>query len=419
MPDIMANFWRNMTKLDTLINECETELKDSFSTIEDIALYNQEKVLKAFQDNRIALRHFAPTSGYGYDDVGRDTLCNLFADVFGCEKALVSPLIANGTHALTIALFGILRPGDTLLYVSGEPYDTLENVIKGKNIGSLYDFGVKFAKVDLLDDGEFDYNGIKQAIIDHKPKMIAIQRSRGYSWRSAVTVQKFDEIKSFIKSIDKNVVIMVDNCYGEFVEKLEPSNVGADLIVGSLIKNPGGGLAPTGGYVAGKSNLVDLVAGKLTAPSIGMEVGSYLSTYQYFYQGLFMAPHTVAQAIKASLLLSMVMSKLGYKVLPSPKELGADIITSIEFNKEEELIAFCQAIQQCSPIDSFVVPEPWEMPGYNHKVIMAAGTFVQGASIEMSADSPIKKPYIAYFQGSLTYEHAKIAIKKCLELLNV
>ncbi|MBE5731424.1 MAG: hypothetical protein E7353_00185 [Clostridiales bacterium] len=402
-----------------IINECEKELEKSFKTVENTALYNQEKVLNAFQNNRIALRHFAPTSGYGYDDIGRDTLCDLFADVFHTEKAIVSPLIANGTHALTLALFGILRPNDTLLYISGTPYDTLENVIGGKDIGSLKDFGISFSQTELKADGSFDKEAISKAIKEHNPKMIAIQRSRGYSWRNALTMSEFEDIISFVKKIKPDVAIMVDNCYGEFVDIIEPSDVGADIVVGSLIKNPGGGLAPTGGYIAGKEKYVDLIAGRLTAPGIGMEVGSYLSTYQYFYQGLFLAPHVVSQAIKASLLFSSVFSKLGYKVLPAPNKIGSDIITSIEFNEADELIKFCQAIQACSPIDSFVTPEPWDMPGYNHQVIMAAGTFVQGASIEMSADSPIKKPYIAYFQGSLTYEHAKLALKKCLELLGV
>jgi cystathionine beta-lyase family protein involved in aluminum resistance len=402
-----------------IINECEKELNQSFKTVENIALSNQEKVLNAFQNNRIALRHFAPTSGYGYDDIGRDTLCALFADVFHTEKAIVSPLIANGTHALTLALFGVLRPNDTLLYISGTPYDTLENVIGGKDIGSLKDFGISFAQTELKDDGSFDKEAISKAINEHNPKMIAIQRSRGYSWRNALKMSEFEDIISFVKNIKPDVAIMVDNCYGEFVDVIEPSDVGADIVVGSLIKNPGGGLAPTGGYIAGKEKYVDLIAGRLTAPGIGMEVGSYLSTYQYFYQGLFLAPHVVSQAIKASLLFSAVFSKLGYKVLPAPNEIGSDIITSIEFNEADELIKFCQAIQACSPIDSFVTPEPWDMPGYNHQVIMAAGTFVQGASIEMSADSPIKKPYIAYFQGSLTYEHAKLALKKCLELLEI
>lgn len=397
----------------------EESLKESFNKIDEISLYNQEKVLRAFQNNHVALRHFSSTTGYGYDDIGKDTLCRLFADVFSCEKAIVSPLIANGTHALTLALFGILRPNDVVLYVSGEPYDTLQDVIKGDNIGSLKDFGVKFDKVDLLENGEFDKESIKQKLCSYTPKMISIQRSRGYSWRNAVTIEKFSDIIKFMRNYAPNSVIMVDNCYGEFVEKLEPTDVGADLIVGSLIKNPGGGLAPTGGYISGKAKYVDLIAGRLTAPGIGMEVGSYNSSYQYFYQGLFMAPHVVAQAMKASMLFSAVFSKCGYDVMPKPNELGADIITSIKFNKEEELIKFCQAVQQCSPIDSFVLPEPWDMPGYNHKVIMAAGTFVQGASIEMSADSPIKEPYIAYFQGSLTYEHAKIALKKCLELIGI
>lgn len=404
-----------MADYSKLINNCEQSLGDVFSRIDNIALQNQEKVLNAFQNNHVALRHFSPTTGYGYDDIGRDTLCKVFADIFHTESAIVSPLIANGSHAISTVLFGILRPGDIMYSVTGNPYDTLVDVIQGDNIGSLKEFGIEFDKSDLLSDGSFDKKSIAEYLSEKHPKMIFIQRSRGYSSRNALTVNEIGEIISFIKQYDSDAAIVVDNCYGEFVEYNEPTDVGADIVVGSLIKNPGGGLAPTGGYIAGKKNLIELIAYRLTCPGIGMEVGSYGNTYQYFYQGVFMAPHIVAQALKAAQLFACVFASLGYGVIPTPNENYGDIIASINFKTKEELIGFCQTIQSCSPIDSFLIPEPWDMPGYAHQVIMAAGTFVQGASIEMSADSPIKEPYIAYFQGALTYEHAKIALNKCLD----
>ena len=401
-------------KINEVITNAENDLSDAFSRIENIALYNQNKVLEAFRKNRVALMHFAPTSGYGYDDIGRDTLCRLFADIFNCESALVSPLIANGTHAISAALFGILRPGNTLYSITGNPYDTLMDVVEGDNIGSLKDFGVEFIKTELTSDGKIDADTVLKTVKTNKPDAVFIQRSRGYSWRSALSVQEIAEIVAQIKKI-KDIPVIVDNCYGEFTDITEPTDFGADIAVGSLIKNPGGGLAPTGGYIAGKKSLTDLIAGRLTAPGIGMEVGSYAFGYQYFYQGLFMAPHIVAQALKASALFSRVFGILGYATLPVYGEKQNDIITSIKFNTREELISFCQTIQTYSPVDSHVLPEPWDMPGYKHQVIMAAGAFVQGASIEMSADAPIKEPFIAYFQGSLTYEHAKIVLNRILD----
>lgn len=401
-------------KINKVITNAENDLSDAFSRIENIALYNQNKVLEAFRKNRVALMHFAPTSGYGYDDIGRDTLCRLFADIFNCESALVSPLIANGTHAISAALFGILRPGNTLYSITGNPYDTLMDVVEGDNIGSLKDFGVEFIKTELTSDGKIDADTVLKTVKINKPDAVFIQRSRGYSWRSALSVQEIAEIVAQIKKI-KDIPVIVDNCYGEFTDITEPTDFGADIAVGSLIKNPGGGLAPTGGYIAGKKSLTDLIAGRLTAPGIGMEVGSYAFGYQYFYQGLFMAPHIVAQALKASALFSRVFGILGYATLPVYGEKQNDIITSIKFNTKEELISFCQTIQTYSPVDSHVLPEPWDMPGYKHQVIMAAGAFVQGASIEMSADAPIKEPFIAYFQGSLTYEHAKIVLNRILD----
>ena len=412
----MTDIMEHKMDIQELIDGSEKSLSKEFRKIDDIALYNQEKVLAAFQKNRVALRHFAPTTGYGYDDIGRDTLAKVFADAFSAESAIVSPLLANGSHAISTVLFGLLRPGDMLYSASGSPYDTLIDVITGENIGSLRDYGIKFAKEDLI-DGQFDLRSIENFAAKNKPKVVFLQRSRGYSSRNAFTVKTLKTVIDIVKSASKDSIVVVDNCYGEFVEKQEPIEAGADIIVGSLIKNPGGGLAPTGGYIAGKETLIQLISYRLTSPGIGCEVGSYANTYQYFYQGFFMAPHVVAQALKAAQLFCRTFDKLNYNVLPKPGDDYGDIIASINFNTAKELIDFVQTIQSVSPVDSYVLPEPWNMPGYNHQVIMAAGTFVQGASIELSADSPIKAPYIAYFQGALTYEHAKIALKNCLKKL--
>lgn len=412
----MTDIMEHKMDIQELIDGSEKSLSKEFRKIDDIALYNQEKVLAAFQKNRVALRHFAPTTGYGYDDIGRDTLAKVFADAFSAESAIVSPLLANGSHAISTVLFGLLRPGDMLYSASGSPYDTLIDVITGENIGSLREYGIKFAKEDLI-DGQFDLRSIENFAAKNKPKVVFLQRSRGYSSRNAFTVKTLKTVIDIVKSASKDSIVVVDNCYGEFVEKQEPIEAGADIIVGSLIKNPGGGLAPTGGYIAGKETLIQLISYRLTSPGIGCEVGSYANTYQYFYQGFFMAPHVVAQALKAAQLFCRTFDKLNYNVLPKPGDDYGDIIASINFNTAKELIDFVQTIQSVSPVDSYVLPEPWDMPGYNHQVIMAAGTFVQGASIELSADSPIKAPYIAYFQGALTYEHAKIALKNCLKKL--
>lgn len=390
-----------------------------FSKIDKIALINQKKVLDAFRKNAVQARHFYGTTGYGYDDIGRDTLCRVFADVFGAEDAVVSPLIANGTHALTLALFAVLRPRDTFISVSGKPYDTLDEVISGENIGSLRDFKVNFSSIELEKNGKIAADKTVSSVKKLKPKLVFIQRSRGYSQRDALSVADIARAADKIKNANPETLIMVDNCYGEFVEAHEPTEFGADLIVGSLIKNAGGGFAPTGGYIAGKKDLIALVAGRLTAPSLGNEVGSCVSGYLPYYQGLFMAPVTVANALKSSVLFGRIYGDLGYKTLPAAGKPCNDIIRSIVFNDKDKLVKFCQAIQQASPIDSNVTPEPWDMPGYNDKVIMAAGAFVQGSSIELSADSPIRPPYIAYLQGGLTYEHAKIAALYTLEKLNV
>lgn len=405
-----------------LIKQCEIELKDQFSRLDDIALYNQEKVLDAYKNQSIQARHMFGTTGYGYDDIGRDTLCRLYADIFHAESAIVSPNIVSGTHALTLMLFGVLRPGDKLLAISGMPYDTLTDVILAENKGSLRDFGVKFDKIDLKTNPdltpEFDREAIKIALENEPIKAVFLARSRGYSLRQAISVEKVGEIIAFVKKISPKTLVLVDNCYGEFVEKIEPTDVGADLIAGSLIKNIGGGIAPTGGYVAGRADLVEQVSYRLTAPSLGMEEGSYVYGYLPYYQGLFLAPSTVKNALKGSLLFAKVYTKLGFETLPRADMQPYDIVTSIKLGSADKLIDFCGAIQEISPIDSNVKPMPWDMPGYQDQVIMAAGAFVQGSSIELSADSPIKEPYIVYVQGGLTYEHAYLAVLHTLETLN-
>ncbi|UKI21485.1 MAG: methionine gamma-lyase family protein [Christensenella sp.] len=405
-----------------LIKQCEIELKDQFSRLDDIALYNQEKVLDAYKNQSIQARHMFGTTGYGYDDIGRDTLCRLYADIFHAESAIVSPNIVSGTHALTLMLFGVLRPGDKLLAISGMPYDTLTDVILAENKGSLRDFGVKFDKIDLKNNPdltpEFDREAIKIALENESIKAVFLARSRGYSLRQAISVEKVGEIIAFVKKISPKTLVLVDNCYGEFVEKIEPTDVGADLIAGSLIKNIGGGIAPTGGYVAGRADLVEQVSYRLTAPSLGMEEGSYVYGYLPYYQGLFLAPSAVKNALKGSLLFAKVYTKLGFETLPRADMQPYDIVTSIKLGSADKLIDFCGAIQEISPIDSNVKPMPWDMPGYQDQVIMAAGAFVQGSSIELSADSPIKEPYIVYVQGGLTYEHAYLAVLHTLETLN-
>lgn len=394
------------------IKDCEEKLKEKFAEIDEIAYFNQAKVCEAFSHKRIAARHFAGTSGYGYGDEGRDCLGEIYAEAFGAEAGIVSPHILSGTHALTVALFGVLRPGDTVFCVSGLPYDTIRGVIYGEGNGSLKDFGINFRCCDLA-DGKFDFKAIKDGL--KGAKMVYIQRSRGYELRDAFSVDEIGEVCSFVRENGFEGCIFVDNCYGEFVEKKEPTEVGADLIVGSLIKNPGGGLAQTGGYICGKEKYIDLVGKRLTAPSIGLEVGSHAYGYQYYYQGFFMAPHTVAQALKCSLLIGEAMAGLGYINYPPVNAVPHDITRAIEFGDADKMVHFIREVQYASPVDSYVTCEPWDMPGYDDKIIMAAGTFVSGASIELSADGPVKPPYIAYFQGGLTYEHGKYALMKILD----
>ena len=404
---------------EELIKESEQELEEAFRFADEISEYNQEKVLKAFQRYRVALRHFNPSTGYGYGDEGRFVLGDVFACSLGAEAGIVSPALLSGTHALTVALFGVLRPGDAVLAVSGMPYDTIRGVIFGEGNGSLKDFGIAFEKTDLTEDGKFDRAQIKKDMekLGQSLKMIYIQRSRGYELRDAFTVAELGDICAYVRSLGFTGCIFVDNCYGEFVEKKEPCDVGADIAVGSLIKNPGGGQAPTGGYIVGGKEYIDLIGRRLTAPSIGNEVGSYAYGYRLFYQGLFMAPHTVNQSVKGGFLIGKCMEKLGYENFPKLDRTPADITRAIRFDTAKQLCDFIQSVQEASPIDSFVTLEPWDMPGYDSKVIMAAGCFVEGASIELSADAPVKEPYTAYFQGGLTYEHCKYALKKMLEKL--
>lgn len=404
---------------EQLIYESEEKLKESFALADEISQYNQEKVLNAFKNHSIALRHFNGTTGYGYGDDGRFALGEVFAESLGAETGIVSPALLSGTHALTVALFGVLRTGDAVLCISGEPYDTIRGVIYGEGNGSLKDFGISFDCVQLTSEGKFDKIQIEKEIsrLGARLKMIYIQRSRGYELRDAFSVAEIGEICKYVRSLGFNGCIFADNCYGEFVEKQEPCDVGVDVAVGSLIKNPGGGLAPTGGYIVGTEKYVDLIGRRLTAPSIGNEVGSYAYGYRLFYQGLFLAPHTVNQAIKGSLLIGKCMETLGYENFPKLDKTPSDITRAIRFDTAKQLCAFIQSVQEASPIDSFVTLEPWDMPGYDSKVIMAAGCFVEGASIELSADAPVKPPYTAYFQGGLTYEHCKFALRKILEKL--
>ena len=395
----------------------EDSLKERFAAIDATAEYNQLKVIKAMQDNRVSAECFNMSSGYGYNDLGRDTLEKVYASCFKGEDALVRPQITCGTHALALALMSNLRPGDELLSPVGKPYDTLEEVIGIRpSKGSLAEYGVSYRQVDLLPDGSFDYENIKKAIND-RTKLVTIQRSKGYATRPTLSVTRIGELISFIKNIKPDVICMVDNCYGEFVEEKEPLEVGADMIVGSLIKNPGGGLAPIGGYIVGKKECVENAAYRLTSPGLGKEVGASLGVIQSFYQGFFMAPTVVSGALKGAVFAANIYEKLGFSVIPNGTESRHDIIQAVTFNNPDAMIAFCEGIQAAAPVDSYVTPEPWDMPGYDSQVIMAAGAFVQGSSIELSADGPIKPPYAVYFQGGLTWYHAKLGILMALQKL--
>lgn len=405
-------------KIDEMIAQAELACGEVFAAIDRRETHNTRRVLAAFHKARVAGRHFAGSNGYGYDDIGRDTLESILADIFQAEAAIMRPQIASGTHALSLCLFGLLLPGDELLSACGAPYDTMAGVIglDGPAPGSLAEMGVSFAKVEPGRDGGIDVAQVLAAIRP-RTKVIMVQRSRGYAWRKALMPMDMAPLFKVVRAVRPDIYLFVDNCYGAFVTQDEPTNYGADAAAGSLIKNMGGGLAPTGGYIAGTQRAVDRIASRLTAPGIGLEVGSYDAGYRLFYQGLFMAPHTVAQALKTAVLAARIFESLGMTSSPGFSEPRADIIQAIRMGSPEKLIAFCRGIQSASPVDSFVVPEPWAMPGYSDQVIMAAGTFVAGASVELSCDAPLRPPYTAYLQGALTYAHGKIALRMALEQL--
>lgn len=400
-----------------LILKAEARCQEAFRRMEAIEYHNTEKVLDVMRTHQVSPRHFAPTTGYGYDDVGRDTLEAIYADLFHTEAAIVRPQIVSGTHTLSLAMFGVLRPGDELLYASGGPYDSLEEVIglRGDGACSLKEMNVSYGQVEMK-DGKLDLPAIRAAM---KPntRMVAVQRSRGYSTRPSLMPEDVEPLARMLHEEFPNACLMVDNCYGEFVCEKEPSDYGADLCAGSLIKNPGGGLAPTGGYIVGREDLIRRISFRLTAPGIGREEGSYAASYRPYYQGLFMAPHTAVQAVKTSILAAAVFEELGMRSSPAPDARRTDIIQALEFGTPERMVAFCQAIQAASPIDSMAEPEPWDMPGYADPVIMAAGAFVSGASIELSADGPMRAPYAVYLQGGLTYAHGRIALCRALEAM--
>ena len=403
--------------IDDLIKESEMELKDKFKEIDDLAFRTSEKVLNAFRNNNVSQAHFNSTTGYGYDDLGRDTIEKMYAEIFGCEDALVRSQFISGSHALTVALFAFLRPGDLMLSITGIPYDTLHEVIGIiPNNSSLASFGIKYDQIDLVNN-EFDEAKIIEYLQNHDVKLIEIQRSKGYSSRKSITIDKLEKIINSIRKVDKKVIIMVDNCYCEFVADKEPVAVGADVMIGSLIKNLGGGIAPNGAYIAGRKDLIELAAERLTVPGEGREVGPTLGINKQIAQGLFFAPSAVASSLKTAVLTSMLLEKLSYNVEPRWNEPRADIVQNIIFGNPNNLIRYCKGIQMGSPIDAFAVPQPWDMPGYEDKVIMASGSFTQGSSIELSCDGPIREPYIAYQQGGLTYEYGKLGVKRAIEEL--
>ncbi|SFD78676.1 Cystathionine beta-lyase family protein involved in aluminum resistance [Lentibacillus persicus] len=401
-----------------LITRAENDCKAQHQNVSKIVEQNQKRVLGAFMNNRISDTHFHSTTGYGYDDMGREALEAVYADVFGGEDALVRPQMVSGTHAIATALFGMLRPGDELLYITGKPYDTLESVIgiNDEQSGSLNDFHISYNQVDLLEDGSINFEGIKRKLTT-KTKVIAVQRSKGYDDRPSFSIDAIEEMIQFVKSINNNLIVFVDNCYGEFVECREPLHAGADIMAGSLIKNPGGGIVRAGGYIVGKKGLVEQCANRLMAPGLGKEAGATFNTLQEMFQGLFLAPHVVGEALKGAILTARYLDIAGFQTSPAYDAFRTDLIQTVTFNNSEEMIAFCQAIQHNSPIDAFVTPHPSAMPGYQDEVIMAAGTFIQGASLELTADGPIREPYTAFVQGGLTYSHVKIALEAAVQVM--
>ena len=407
-----------LNEIRKLIQEAEKQVKEEFEKIDEICEFNSRKVLDAFREEGITEAHFTSTTGYGYNDIGREKIEAIYSKIMHAEDSLVRSQFISGTHALTVALFAFLRPGDTMLSINGKPYDTLDEVIGiTENKSSLKSFGIKYEQIDLLSNGDFDYEKIQNTLRKNKIKLIEIQRSKGYSTRKSISIEKVAKVIEKIKEIDKDVIVMIDNCYCEFVGKKEPIEVGADVIVGSLIKNLGGGIAPNGAYICGRKDLVNLAAERLTAPGEGKEVGPTLGINKSFLQGLFLAPSVVKSSLKTAVLTSKVLENLGYEVEPKYNEERADIVQTIKFKSREKLIKYCQGIQQGSPIDSNSLPEPWDMPGYQDQVIMAAGAFVQGSSIELSCDGPLRDPFIAFQQGGLTYEYGKLGLEKAIERL--
>ena len=400
------------------IEQAESDIRGEFDSLDDIMAYNQYKVLTAFQNNRISDMHFSWNTGYGYNDAGREALERVYADIFRTEAALVRPIIVNGTHALTLTLTGILRPGDELIYCTGAPYDTLEEVIgiRGECKGSLKEFGVSYQQIELTPEGEIVLATLKEAITE-KTRMVTVQRATGYGWRKAITIEQIQEWADFVHGINPDIICMVDNCYGEFLDVKEPTEVGTDVLAGSLIKNPGGGLALTGGYIAGRQDLINDISYRMTSPGIGGECGLMFGQTRTMFQGLFLAPKTVNGAVKGAALCAKVFENLGFDVCPKAEEKRSDIIEAVKLGSPEAVVAFCEGIQAAAPIDAHVKPVPWDMPGYDDQVVMAAGAFIQGSSIELSADAPIREPYIVYFQGGLTYEHSKFGVIKALQAL--
>jgi cystathionine beta-lyase family protein involved in aluminum resistance len=413
--DLLKDFYNLDDKTLNLSQEVIEDISDKFDKIKEIREYNQYKVLSAMQSSNLSDNHFNWTTGYGYNDLGREKIEEIYAKIFKTEDALVRPIIVNGTHALTLCLQGILRPGDEILSITSKPYDTLEGVIGiRKEKGSLYEFGVTYSQLDFLEDGNIDLDGIKSKI-NERTKLVFMQRSKGYSWRKSLSIDDIKEAIDVVKSINKDLIVMIDNCYGEFIETKEPTEVGADIIAGSLIKNPGGGLALTGGYIAGRADLIELISYRLTSPGIGKECGLTFGTTRNILQGLFMAPYVVSQSLMGAIFCARAFEKLGYEVLPKYDDIRSDIIQIVRLKNKDEIIKFCQGIQQAAPVDSFVKPYPWAMPGYDDEVIMAAGAFIQGSSIELSADAPIKEPFNVYFQGGLTFDHSKMGTLKAIQ----
>jgi cystathionine beta-lyase family protein involved in aluminum resistance len=415
-------FLKQMYNIDDetfkLSDDVLSDVKDKFEELKEIREYNQYKVLNAMQDAKLSDQHFNWTTGYGYNDIGREKVEEIYSKVFHTEDALVRPIIVNGTHALSLCVQGLVRPGDEILSITGKPYDTLEGVIGiREEKGSLKEYGVTYEQVDFLENGNVDLEGIKQKI-NEKTKLVMIQRSKGYSWRKSLSIADIKEAIEVVKSVNPDLTVMVDNCYGEFLDIQEPTDVGADVMAGSLIKNPGGGLALTGGYIVGKSDLIEQISYRMTSPGVGKECGLTFGTTRSVLQGFFIAPYIVSQAVMGAIFCARLFEKLGYDVLPKHDENRSDIIQCIRLNNADEVIKFCEGIQAAAPVDSYVTPVPWEMPGYESEVIMAAGAFIQGSSIELSADAPIRPPYNVYFQGGLTFDHSKMGALKAVEYIN-